>query len=156
MSVVANERSAIDEAGRLLVESEIGKKLGLEPDDLRVGLDVAKSLLDRGSPERAMRIYAAMVLCEPMVADFQIGLANCALNLGENHVALQAASAVIVLEPSNPRGYFLSGRACLALSQYAEAAEDLQDAIRCAKAANDRLVLIEAERLLRSLDGFKS
>lgn len=148
----AQNGSAVDAFGRLLVEAEIGKNLGLAADDLAVGLDIAKSLLERGQPMRAMRIYGALVLCFPTIADYQIGLANCALQLEENYMALQAASAVIALEPRNPRGYFLSGRACLAAGEIAEAREDLGDALRLAKESGDTLVATEAERLLNTAD----
>lgn len=148
----AQAGSAVDAFGRLLVEAEIGKNLGLAADDLAVGLDIAKSLLERGQPVRAMRIYCALVLCFPTVADYQIGLANCALQLEEHYMALQAASAVIALEPRNPRGYFLSGRACLAAGELAEAREDLADALRLAKESGDTLVATEAERLLKTAE----
>jgi Flp pilus assembly protein TadD len=152
-SVAAVEASSILEAGRTLMEKEIGRTLGLGPDDLRAGLDIARNLLDRGAPAKAMRIYAALVIVEPKVADYQIGLANCAIELSEYYVAVQAAAAAILLEPENPRAYFLSGRACLALGEYKEAREDLSDALALASRAGDSLVVREAERLLRSLDG---
>lgn len=128
------------EIGRMLVDGAFRKELGLEPGDLRIGLNVAKNLLDRGATAEAMRIYVALVLCNPTEVDFQVGLANCALRMEEAHLALQAASAVVAMNPRDPRGYFLSGSACLMLGQYSEAGEDFQDAVRFAKDARDHRI----------------
>lgn len=143
--------SPITDAGMGLLEAEIGRSLGLEPDDLRAGLDVAKNLIERGAPDRAMRIYAALVIVEPKVVDYQIGLANCAIEMGEYYLAIQAASAAIVLDPRNPRPYFLSGRACMAVGELPEAVEDLSDAKRLAEAAGEAEIAAEADRLIVSL-----
>lgn len=151
MDATMTINAALEEAGRLIVDAKIGERLGLETADLKVGLEVAKSFLDRGAPEKAMQIYVALVLCQPTVAEFQIGLANCALRMDEYYVAMQAASAVIAMEPANPRGYFLSGRACMALGLNDEAIEDFTEAAKFAKLSNDRLIIGEAERLLATL-----
>lgn len=148
----AAEASLVTQAGMAFLELEIGRKLGLEPTDLRAGLDVAKSLIERGAPHRAIRIYAALVIMEPKIADYQIGLANCALEMAEYYLAIQAASAAIVLDPSNPHPYFISGRACLAVGEMAAAAEDFSDAKRLAEEAGDARVAAEAARLLTSLN----
>lgn len=153
MSNITVETSPIHAAGLHVMACQIGRQLGLEPDDLRVGLDIAKNLLDRGAPDRAMRIYAALVLVEPKVLDYQVGLANCAIELGEYYVAIQAAAAAIVLDRTDPRGYFISGRACLAIGEYKEAGEDLTDARDLAVKRGDRMVAAEAERLLKGLEG---
>jgi Flp pilus assembly protein TadD len=145
---MAIERSAegapqpsMDQLGRMLAEGAFRKELGLEAKDLRVGLNVAKNLLDRGQASEALRIYVALVLCNPTDVDFQIGLANCALRLEEPHLALQSASAVIALKPDEPRGYFLSGSACLMLGNFDEAAEDFRDAVRFGRDARDHKVV---------------
>ncbi|MEJ1160519.1 tetratricopeptide repeat protein [Prosthecomicrobium sp. N25] len=137
--------------GRQLVEGLFRKELGLEPADLRYGLDIAKALIERGQLERAMRIYAALVLCDPVDPDYQVGLANCALVQGENHLALQAASAVIVIAPTDPRGWLLSGRACAGMAAYAEAAEDLAEAAALAGRSGESAIAAEAERLRRQI-----
>jgi Flp pilus assembly protein TadD len=144
-------RPPISDAARLIASGEIRKRLGLEPSDLRLGLDLARNQLLRGATAQALRTYAALVLCEPSEPDFQLGLANCALHLNENELALQAASAAIALRPANPRGYYISGRACLALGHHPEAKEDLTEAIERAREARDTLIVTEAEMLLTRL-----
>ncbi len=135
-----------------LLAGAIGKDLGLTSEDLQLGLALARQRLMRGAKPEALRLYVALVLCEPMNAEFQSGLANCALELGDYHLALQAASVVIALEPSNCRGYFFSGRACLALGYRDEAKEDLSDAVEFGRAAKDSLVVTQGEKLLRLLE----
>ena len=129
----------------------IRKELGLESIDLNAGLMIARNHLKRGAFLEAMRTYVALVLCEPTNAEFQIGLANCALQMEEYHLALQAASAVVAMAPRDPRGYFLSGRACLALGHHAEAAEDLQDAIDKGRQSQDAVIVNEATQILQKL-----
>jgi|GEM_PF-1763524 len=136
-----------------LFNGEIRDALGLSSDDLSVGLEVAGNLVRRGSTGEALRVYAGLILCEPANADFQTGLANCALMAEEYHLALQAASAVIALAPRDPRGYLISGQACLGLGAQAEAAEDLQDAVRLGSEAGDAVVVDLARRLLDSVPG---
>ena len=130
---------------------EIARELGLDAADLRLGLTVAKNLLSRGAHAEAMRVYVALVLCEPLNVDFQVGLANCASVVGEPYMALQAASAVIALAPSDPRGYLLSGRSCMAIGNFAEAREDLTDALRFADTGTYDVVRREAGLLIDRL-----
>jgi len=132
-----------------LLDGELRKRLGLTTEQLRVGLTVARNHLTRGAPADALKIYVALVLCDPLNVDFQVGLANCASVLGEHHVALQAASAVIALAPGDPRGYLLSGRSCMMLGSYAEAREDLDDALTFSN--DDETVATEARHLLERL-----
>lgn len=127
----------------LALSKGFGALIGARTEDLAFGLNVARTHMQRGAHSEAMRIYAMLVLCDPRHPDFQIGLANCALAMGENALALQAASAVVALRPADPRGYFLSARACFGMGALAEAAEDLADAGLHARAANDR-TMIEA------------
>jgi predicted Zn-dependent protease len=134
------------------VNGDLRKKLGLNVKDLRVGLDVAQVMLQRDDTSGAMRIYLALVLCEPKEVDFQVGLANCALLMNEPHVALQAASVVIALSPRDPRGYFLSGRSCMDIGSRTEAKEDFADAIRWGKAANDAGIVAQAQVFLDVLE----
>jgi len=146
----------LSEAQRLLVSGAIRKKLGLKSMDLHLGLDLARNQLQRGATTEAFRTYVALVLCDPSDPELQIGLANCALTIGENELGLQAASAVVALAPSDPRGYYLSGRACLGLGHYAEAREDLTDAITFAKAARNTVIFEEADKLLHKLAALSS
>lgn len=124
-------------------------EIGLTSDILNVGLAVAKNHLLRGAYVEAMRIYVGLVMCEPMNVDFQVGLANCANLMGEQSVALQAASVAIMLAPSDPRGYLLSGRSCIMMGNVQEAREDLGDALKYA-GDNDAMVK-EIELLLESI-----
>ncbi|MBR0988347.1 pathogenicity island protein [Bradyrhizobium liaoningense] len=145
------ERAAeLGEAERLIAQGAVRKALGLEPVDLRLGLDVARNQLQKGAPIEAFRTYAALVVCDPSDPELQAGLANCALVLGENSLALHAASAIVALAPSDPRGYFFSGRACLAMGQLAEAIEDLTESMRLARAprGDAPAILEEARKLL--------
>lgn len=133
------------------VNGGLGKDLGLTSEQLAIGLSVAKNHIARGAPAEALRVYVSLVLCEPLNVDFQVGLSNCASMLGEHHVALQAASAVIALAPADPRGYLLSGRSCMMIGAFEEATEDLADAERHATAAGDELIAGEAAQLRERL-----
>jgi Flp pilus assembly protein TadD len=141
----------LSEQERLIASGAIRRALGLESIDLHFGLDLARAQLQRGALLDAFRTYVALVLCDPSDPELQIGLANCALLVQQNELALQAASVVIALQPSNPRGFYLSGRACFALGQLAEAEEDLTDAVALARKAKDSAVFMEADRLLNKL-----
>jgi tetratricopeptide (TPR) repeat protein len=119
----------LDDDEIAFVNGGLRKLLGLETAHLRLGLDLARSQMRRGANDEAFRTYCALVLCEPLNIDFQIGLGNCAHEIGQHELALQAASAAIALAPDNPRAYFISGRACFALAHYREAIEDLSAAL---------------------------
>ncbi len=147
MSVAtATQPDGADETLAALLRGELREKLGLNSEQLRVGLSVARNHLARGASLDALRIYVPLVLCEPTNVDFQIGLANCAGLLGEHHLALQAASVVIALAPKDARGYLLSGRSCIGIGAFSEAKEDLEDAL--ALAGSDTAVANEAKLLL--------
>ena len=139
------------EIERYFMSGGLRQSLGLDTSDLKLGLTVARNQLMRGATTDAMRTYMTLVLCEPTNVEFQVGLANCAHQLGEYSLALQAASAIIALDPKNPRGYYFSGRACLALNHYAEAQEDLTDAVTFGKQARDAQIVQEADLLLKKL-----
>lgn len=128
---------------------ELGRKLGLSTEQLRVGLAVAQNHIARGAYSEAFRMYMSLVLCDPMHVDFQVGLAQSAALLGEHHVAIQAASAVIALAPRDPRGYLLCGRSCFAISSYPEAHEDLSEALRLARETGDEALAREADALIQ-------
>lgn len=138
-----------DDPGALaLANGQIRKNLGLSVAELSVGLNVAKAMLQRGAPDEALQIYLALVLCDPKVVDFQIGLANCALEVDQAPLALQAASVAVALAPTDPRGYLVSGRACIALGAMREAIEDFADAQVKAKEARDTEIYAQASSLL--------
>jgi Flp pilus assembly protein TadD len=136
---------------RLIAQGGIRRALGLQPLDLRLGLDLARTQLQRGATNDAFRTYVMLVLCDPSDPELQVGLANCAIHVKENDLALQAASVVIALTPSDPRGYFLSGRACMALGYRTEAVEDLTRSLELAEASGNALVSGEAKKLLAVL-----
>lgn len=139
-----------------LLGGQLRQDLGLKTQDLRIGLTVARNLLNRGQHGEAMRLYAVLVLCEPTEVDFQVGLANCASAMGEHHMALQAASAVIALAPSDPRGYLLSGRSCLHIGSIAEAEQDLGDALGLAEQSGHDVVRGEAAMLLERISAARA
>ncbi|MGV8938748.1 MAG: tetratricopeptide repeat protein [Allorhizobium sp.] len=124
------------------------KAIGLEPGDLTIGLAVANSMLRRGDGQDALRMYATLALCEPLNFDIQLGLAECCAELEQHDLAIQAAAVLIATSPRDPRGYFLSGRACLMAGYRAEAEEDLTHAIRFGREGGDAAIVAEAERLL--------
>lgn len=152
-----NETGAISgDAVHALLTGALGRSLGFSPLDLAAGLELAKSQGQRGAHMEALRTYATLVLCDPSHIDCQVGLANCALELAENHVALQAASAIVALAPSDPRGYYLSGRACFAIGAFSEALEDLADARTFARKARDSRIAEAADQLTRTIELLRS
>lgn len=134
------------------VGGAIRKSLGLSRDDVRLGLDLARSQLQRGRHAEAFRTYATMIILDPSDPELQIGFANCALAMKENSLALQAASAAIVLQPDDCRGYFLSGKACLALGLKEESKEDFTQALQLSAATNNKLVLNGAQKYLAIIE----
>lgn len=136
---------------RKSISETIRKRFSLEPFDVQVGLEVAGSYLRDGAIDQAFRTFILLVLQDPCEPVSQIGLAHCALQVGQSELALQAASMVIALAPSDPRGYFLSGQACLALRHFAEAKEDLLNAAEFGRQVNNTAVVADADRLLASL-----
>lgn len=143
-------RDAEDVIKRLL-QGDLRRQLGLTTEQLRIGLTIARNHLARGAYADAFRLHVALVLCDPLEVDFQVGLANCASLMGEHHVAIQAASAVIALAPTDPRGYLLSGRSCLMTGNLKEAREDLDDALRLADSTANAGIAKEAGQLLERL-----
>jgi Flp pilus assembly protein TadD len=126
--------------------------LGLRPGDLATGLDVANALMRAGNHGEALRTYAVLALCEPMNYRFQLALADCAAKLEQHHLAIQAAAVLIALAPQDPRGYFISGRACMSAGYAAEAREDLTMASELCRKGGDTGLGAEAARLLVFLD----
>jgi Flp pilus assembly protein TadD len=141
--------AAIGEAGDL---ERLGKALrdsyGLQTSELRALAHVGHLKLMAGDFAGAQRIYCLLVVMAPDDVGFQIGLADASIALGHFDLALQAAAAVIAALPTDPRGYFISGRACLGLGLAEEAREDLADAIRLSRVPDDAGIRQRAERIL--------
>lgn len=129
----------------------VGKSMGLSEKHLLVGLEVARQLRTRGALAEALRMHAMLALCAPTNIELQLGLAECAAEIGLNEIAMQAASVVIAMAPNDPRGYLLSGRSAIGMDAKAEAKEDLADAARLAAAAGRNDIVVEAKRLTASL-----
>ncbi|MEL6840622.1 MAG: pathogenicity island protein [Pseudomonadota bacterium] len=117
----------------LVLNGALAKELKLGDGELDVALAMANAQLKSGNLQKAMGTYAMLVLCRPLSVEYQCGLANCALQMQEYEIALQAASAVIGLAPRDCRGYYFSGAACLGLGHLNEAREDIADALRFAE-----------------------
>jgi glucose dehydrogenase len=145
MAETAADHSSGGSADALLA-GMVRQRLGLDQKDIGLGLAAAGRMLGR-QPRAALRLYAALILCDPMNVDCQMGLAHCALLAEEPHLALQAASVVIALAPDDARGHLLSARASLALGATADARADLAAAAEAARRAGDAAALAEAGRL---------
>lgn len=148
----ANETRDASDPIAAFLQGSLGREAGLRPQDLDAAFEAAKACLRRGARIEALRIYIALILWRPTDVEAQVGLAGCALELGEHHLALQAASAIVAFAPRDPRGYYLSGRACLGLGEMPEAAEDLTDALALAREQRNAVIGDDARRLLASLD----
>lgn len=150
MTVTESAATALPggEASSSAQSPSLSKLLGLEVKHLLVGLDIAAGMLRRGEQDKAMRMYAALVFCEPTEIRFQVGLASCALEMKEYHLAMQAASAIVSFFPDNPVGYFISGRAAFGLRDLDAAIGDLREAVRLAEAAGDTAMQRDAASIL--------
>lgn len=149
--MAVNETAVAGENGgeAIFPGQSLREYLGLEVQHLLPGLEVAANLLRRGEHAQALQTYATLVLCEPSESRFQIGLAACALEIGEFHIASQAASAIVAFTPDDPVGYLLSGRALIGLQDFDAAVDDLRDAVRIAEAAGNTAVAAEAAQHLQ-------
>ena len=132
-------------------EAAVRKRFGVEPLDVQLGLELAQIQLQKGAIQDSFRTHIALVLSNTCNIDAQLGLAACALRVGQNELAIQAASTVVALAPADPRGYFLSGLGCLASQHHKEATEDLTDAAAFARRDNNIAIVEESERLLAEL-----
>lgn len=127
-------------------------ELGLQSEDLQIALGIANMKQKAGDSATALRMYMALVLCEPGNFKFLQGLANAALRNGLFDAALEAGSAMVMVEPKNPFGYYFSGAACLALGHLAEAKADLVDAQEYAKAIRNAELFGECDKLLQQIE----
>lgn len=138
-------------AAEMFEKGGFAGELGLKKSDLRIGLDLAKNRREKGEHVEALQLYAALVMCDMQEPDFQLGLADCAYEMGQFELCLQAASALILLSPGNPAGYYLSGAACLGLGHADEAREDLTEARDMARETRNTVIFQQSDRLLSAL-----
>lgn len=143
MDAAIGETNDLEKLARALRDS-----YDLNADELQALAHVGHLKLSAGDYAGAQRIFCLIVVMAPDEVGFQIGLADSSIALGDFDLALQAAAVVIALLPRDPRGYFISGRACLGLGLAGEAREDLTDAIRLAGQADPVGIRRRAERLL--------
>jgi len=148
---VETERPPITSEDMLNAINAIGEGLDLDSADLRIGLDIARNQLQRGNIDEALMTYAMLVCCRPTDAEFQIGLANCALHAGHGSLALQAAAAAAALLPGDPRGHLLAGRACLMLGRIEQCRNYLTEAAAVAAADQHPQEAADCQRLLSIL-----
>ncbi len=132
-------------------DGAIQKELGLSLEDLSITLEIANMKLNSGDTMAALQIYMTLVLCNPSHYDFQCGLANSAIHMLEHDLTIQSASAMIVLNPRDARGYYFSAVGCIRLSYYNEANEDLKDARHFAELSDNKPILLEVERLQKQI-----
>ncbi|WP_341367299.1 hypothetical protein [Yoonia sp. BS5-3] len=144
----SNEQGQTDApASALLLDGAFAKELGLGTRELDTALAAANAKLQAGNHDKALSMYAMLVLCRPQNVNYQCALANCALKMQEYEMALQAASAAVALDPRDCRGYYLSGAACFGLGHLDEAREDIADALSFAEGSPHRDVLEASRRL---------
>lgn len=138
-------------SGAVAARPCLREQLGLDVDHLLPGLDIATARLRRRDGEDALRICAALVLCDPSEPRFHAGLATCALEIGVHAVALRAASAVIALTPASPLGYHLSGHAYAGLQDYDNAIADFTEALRLSCNVTQAEIARDSARMLARL-----
>lgn len=143
MNAATGEARELERLGKALRDS-----YGLQTSELRALAHIGHMKMMAGDFAGAQRIYSLLVVLSPDDSGFQIGLADASIALGHFDLALQAGAAVIAALPTDPRGYFISGRACLGLGLSAEAREDLADAIRLSRLPDDAGLRDRAQRIL--------
>lgn len=138
-------------SGALAACMALRESYGLEINDLRAMAHVAHMKMTAADFSGALRLYSVLALMAPEEIGFQVGLADAAIAECNFELALTAASLIISIDPADPRGHYLSGRASLGLGMHAEAREDLQTAKKIAMAARDAKTYELAERLLAGI-----
>ncbi len=121
-----------------LVNGGIAKALDFGDAELSLVLAMANANLAAGKLDIALSNYAMLVVFRPLDVELQCGLANCAVQLQEFDMALEAATSIIALAPNDCRGYYFSALACFALGHKSEAKEDIVDALRLAEISPHR------------------
>lgn len=132
------------------VENTLLKDMNLEPKHMHGALVNANEKLKNGDISEAFKEFAMLTLLDPNEISFQTGLAEAALATNQPELALQTASILITKEPQKGEGFYISGRACLAMGEIDLAVEDLQDAIARFEQHADKTDLINSARKLLS------
>lgn len=151
---MTDTEAALDFAadGKAFLDGAVRDALELDPDDLQIALALAGRDVERGAYPRALRTYATLTLCEPRNAEFQLGLANCAMRMEQYELGLQAATLAIAFAPADPRAWLVSGRCRVGLGRPAdEARHDLAEAEELGLAARNAAIVGDARRLLAAL-----
>ncbi len=152
MMTTENATSVDMDLTQLLQGGVLAKELNLGPAEMRLALGVAKLKLNTGQPERALQMYTMLVLCDPLNIEHQCGLANCAVQMQEHELALQAASSMIANAPRDCRGYYFSTVACMGMGHFEEAREDVVDALDFALQSDNSEIFEAASRLNEQLN----
>lgn len=118
-----------DKVMQELVLTPMIERMGLKEEHFYGAVVQANAKLVAGNAFGAMEDFGKLVMLSPESIVFQLGLAEAAIAAGMVDLGLQAASVVIMMEPDKPEGFFQSGRACFIMKEYANAIEDLTDAI---------------------------
>jgi Flp pilus assembly protein TadD len=126
-------------------------QFGLEIGQLRAMAHVAHLKMASADFAGAQRLYSVLAVMAPEEIGFQVGLADASIAECNFELAMTAASLIVSINPSEPRGYYLSGRASLGLGDHDRARQDLQTAIRIATETGDTKTRGLAERLLAGM-----
>lgn len=145
------KQELMDSIAADLVETTLLKKLGLQTGDMRGIVVRANSKLSQGDAVGAFADFAALVLMDPTAVEYQIGLSEAATQSNQAALGMQAAAIVITEMPDDPEGYYLSGKAALAMDEKEIAAVDLRDAIDRCKDKSEKTALLKSARQLLSL-----
>ena len=145
-----------EEAVHAVYNGALRDAIGLEPGDLDFGLTLAKNKLEAGHAKDALSLYAFMVTCEPSNFNYMVGLANCASQMGLHDLSLRAAAALIAGHPREGRGYYFSGKACLAMGLLDEAEIDFEDAMRLAQEADDKTIVARSALMLGQIRALRT
>jgi Flp pilus assembly protein TadD len=142
---------AQNQSGALQALAALRTGFDLNIAQLRAMAHVAHLKMTSADFAGALRIYSVLALMAPEETGFQVGLADAAIAERNFELAMAAASLIISLDPSDPRGYYLSGRASLGLGEHQAARDDLQTAIKVATAKGDARTRDLADRLMTGL-----
>lgn len=140
-----------NQPGTLDVIAALRAQFGLEIGHLRAMAHVAHLKMTSADFAGAQRLYGVLAVMAPEEIGFQVGLADASIAECNFELAVTAASLIISINPSDPRGYYLAGRASLGLGDHDKARQDLQTAIRIATETGDAKTRGLAERLLAGI-----
>ncbi|MDO6966455.1 tetratricopeptide repeat protein [Rhizobium alvei] len=140
-----------NQAGTLDVIAALRDQFGLDITQLRTMAHVAHLKMASADFASALKLYSVLAVMAPEEVGFQVGLADASIAECNFELAMTAASLIISINPQEPRGYYLSGRASLGLGMHDKARQDLQTAIAIASETGDSRTLGLAERLLAGI-----